>query len=85
VLLQKLGKESANAVGDKEMGNAKQIQVHSNAGFIVFSLLSDSRAWPNNAENRAAFEHLRSLGIPETEPLQYVFDYRPIRVEAHPY
>lgn len=81
--IHRLKPATIRAVAFKEMGRAKQIQIHSNAGFVVVEFLSPSRTWGKPAAAVTAYAHLRSLGIPETDPVQYVFNYRPIRVEVH--
>jgi hypothetical protein len=81
-VIYKLEPKTVNAVALKKMGRARQVQVHSRAGFFVFEFVSDDRVWGKPALGTAAFDHLRSLGITETEPVQYVYDYHPIRVQV---
>jgi hypothetical protein len=84
-VLHRLDARAVRAVAMKEMGRAKQIQLHTEQGFTVFDLLSDDRVWGNPSASRAAYDHLRSLGIAATEPVRMVANYHPIRVEAHSY
>lgn len=85
LVLHRLDARAVRAVAMKEMGRAKQIQLHTEQGFTVFDLLSDDRMWGNPSASRVAYDHLRSLGIAATEPVQIVANYHPIRVEVHSY
>ena len=80
-LLWNLNVHSTRAVGLKKLGRAQQVQVHGKDTFIVFSLLSES-PFGANAGTREAYEHLRSLGLDNAAPLQFVYEYRPIRVRV---
>jgi len=81
--LRTLDASTVKAVAYKEMGRAKQIQLHGSSDFVVFSLLSDSEVWPANREARAAFDHLLSLGIAATEPTTMVMEYLPMKIQTY--
>jgi hypothetical protein len=83
--LSRIDATTVKAVAYKEMGMAKQIQLHGATDFVVFSLLSDNKAWAANKESRAAFDRLLSLGIPPTSPTTMVMNYQPIKVQARTY
>ena len=72
----------ALAVGFKSMGRAKQLQIHMNSGFVIADFVSPTRTWGNPSASASSFDFLKSLGIPETDPMQFVFNYQPIRVQA---
>jgi hypothetical protein len=83
-LLQRLDAREVHKVAMQKMGRGRQIQVHGKGGFIVFDLLSKDRMWGNPSAAEAAYEHLKAVGIPETEPVRMVANYSPIRVRVQP-
>jgi hypothetical protein len=84
-VLHRLDARAVHAVALKEMGKAKQIQLHTETGLTVVDLLSDDRVWSDSSASHVAYDHLRSVGIAATEPVHIVANYRPIRVEVQRY
>jgi len=82
-LLKTVDASTVTAVGMKKMGRVRQIQVHSRSGFIVFDLLSKDRGWGNPDAAEKAFDVLKSLGIPVTDPVQLVMNYAPVNIRVN--
>lgn len=81
-VMHRLDPSTVRAVGFKSMGRAKQLQIHMNSGFVIADFVSPTRTWGNPSASASSFDFLKSLGIPETDPMQFVFNYQPIRVQA---
>ena len=85
-IFRKLDPASLKGVALVKHGRARQLQIHEDRGMIVLSLLSKSRVWGDNPATNAAYDHLQKLGVQKAEPVQWVFNYLPIkgvRVQTH--
>ena len=82
-LLSRFDVHSVHGVALKTMGNAWQLQLTTEDGFIVVDLLTDDRAWTGKAASSAAIDHLRGLGIPAADPVRLVMVYRELNVQWH--
>jgi hypothetical protein len=59
-------------IGFATFGRARQVQAYTPSGIYGFEVQTPSGSMVDQAGSRAAYEHLKSMGIPEVENAKFV-------------